>query len=165
MPVLETRLNWGEYALRLAQAASERSEDPFVKVGACALNHQNMVLGVGYNGLASGKDVDWDLFDRNRRRPVMIHAEMNCLSLCRKGDVKILAVTLLPCSYCATMIAGYGIPQVIYKDEYERDDGAKEIFDFYNIELIQVKEEEISELPLEHQRKVVLEEDNDIRVG
>ena len=42
-----------EYALELAKAASLRSEDPFVKVGACALNHENMVVGVGYNGLPS----------------------------------------------------------------------------------------------------------------
>ena len=46
---------WGEYALQIAAVASLRSEDPHRKVGACALNHQNMVVGVGYNGLASGK--------------------------------------------------------------------------------------------------------------
>ena len=48
---------WGEYALEIARVASLRSEDPHRKVGACALNHQNMVIGVGYNGLASGKGV------------------------------------------------------------------------------------------------------------
>jgi deoxycytidylate deaminase len=31
------------------------------------------------------------------------------------------------------MIAAYGIEQVIYKDEYDRDDGAKKIFDFYDV--------------------------------
>ena len=31
------------------------------------------------------------------------------------------------------MIASYGIEQVVYRDEYERDEGAKEIFNFYNI--------------------------------
>ncbi len=41
------RLSWAEYALKIAETAAERSEDPHRKVGACALNHQNMVAGVG----------------------------------------------------------------------------------------------------------------------
>ena len=66
----------------------------------------------------------------------MIHAEVNCLSLFKKGEAQMLAVTLLPCSSCATMIAGYGISKVIYRDVYERDTSALEILDFYNIECI-----------------------------
>ena len=128
------RLSWSEYALNLAEAASLRSEDPYVKVGACALDSDYRVLGVGYNGVASGKDTGYGFWqDRDERRPFMIHAETNCLSLFRRGECRILAVTLLPCSACATMIAAYEIEQVIYNDEYNRDDGAKNIFDFYNI--------------------------------
>jgi dCMP deaminase len=134
------RLSWSEYALNLAEAASLRSEDPYVKVGACALDFNHRVLGVGYNGVASGKDTSYGFWqDRDARRPFMIHAEVNCLSLFKGGECKILAVTLLPCSYCATMIAGYGIEQVVYRDEYERDDGAKKIFDFYNIRYRQIE--------------------------
>ena len=125
---------WGEYALEIARVASLRSEDPHRKVGACALNHQNMVVGVGYNGLASGKDVSGDFWsDRDARRRYMIHAEANCLSLCNKGEVELLAVTLLPCSYCSTMIAAYGVKEVYYNDLYARDDSAIEILDFYNV--------------------------------
>lgn len=133
------RYSWEEYALKIAETASLRSEDPYLKVGACALNSRNMVVGVGYNGLASGKtvsDVFWS--DRDKRRPYVIHAEANCLSLCKRGEVDILAVTLLPCSYCATMIASYEIKKVIYKDIYEKDTKALEIFDFYNINLIRL---------------------------
>jgi len=130
----QNRLTWTEYALNLAEAASLRSEDPYVKVGACALDEDYRVLGVGYNGVASGKDTGYGFWqDRDKRRPFMIHAETNCLSLFRRGECKILAVTLLPCSSCATMIASYGIEQVVYKDEYDKDDGAKSIFDFYGI--------------------------------
>ena len=78
------RISWEEYALEIARAASLRSEDPFVKVGACALNKDHMVVGVGYNGLASGKNLDWQNFSRDERRPLMIHAEANCLSLSQK---------------------------------------------------------------------------------
>lgn len=129
------RLNWEEYALSLAKTAALRSEDPHKQVGACALNRERMVLGLGYNGLASGKKVDamWWL-DRDARRPYMIHAEANCLTLCRKGEVDLLAVTLLPCSYCATMIAAYGVRKVVYLEEYDKDRKGMKIFDFYNID-------------------------------
>jgi dCMP deaminase len=130
------RLAWHDYAIELAKTAALRSEDPYRKVGACALNRDHMVLGLGYNGLASGKEVDLDFWlDRDERRKYMIHAEANCLSLCRKGEVDLLAVTLLPCSYCATMIASYGVKEVIYAEEYERDSKALDIFKFYDINL------------------------------
>jgi dCMP deaminase len=130
------RASWSEYALSLARTASTRSEDPYQKVGACALAHDNKVLGLGYNGLAPAKDVEKSFWkDRDARRPYMIHAEANCLSLFEAGKCNLLAVTLLPCSYCATMIAAYGIPNVVYNEVYNRDTAALEIFKFYNIKL------------------------------
>lgn len=134
---MSERIDWYEYAMILAESAAKRSEDPYVKVGACALNGDKMVVGLGYNGLASGKNVGdgfWN--DRDERRKYMIHAEANCLSLCKRGEVELLSVTLLPCSYCATSIAAYGIKEVLYKDEYEFDSDAKKIFGFYGVELI-----------------------------
>ena len=93
------RISWEDYALDLAKTASQRSEDPHMKVGACALNKQNMVLALGYNGLAPRKEVmDFFWKDRDLRRPYMIHAEANCLSLVKRGEVSLLAVTLLPCA-------------------------------------------------------------------
>lgn len=133
----EERIDWYEYAMLLAFAAAKRSEDPYRKVGACALNKDKMVVGLGYNGLASGKDAPpsfWE--DRDYRRKFMIHAETNCLSLCKKGEVDLLAVTLLPCSYCATMIASYGVKEILYHEEYENDQAAKKIFNFYNINML-----------------------------
>tara|TARA_R110002020_G_scaffold126312_5_gene284047 strand:+ start:1448 stop:1879 length:432 start_codon:yes stop_codon:yes gene_type:complete len=131
------RISWERYALNIAQTASQRSEDPHMKVGACALNKENMILAVGYNGLASGKDVQEDFWrDRNSRRPFMIHAESNCLSLLKRGEASLLACTLLPCSSCATMIAAYGISKVVYGDVYKRDKNALKIFHFYGIECV-----------------------------
>lgn len=160
------RLSWEEYALEVAQAASLRSEDPFLKVGACALNQERMVVGVGYNGLASGVELKWENFSRDERRPLMIHAETNCLSLCKKGEVDILAVTLLPCRYCANMISAYGIKKVIYRDDYEEEDVevVRGIFDFNNIELIQLKEEEEPSC-LSTLRKVEIPFDDSFRIS
>ena len=133
------RISWEEYALRLADVASLRSPDPFVKVGACALDYSNRVIGVAYNGLASNKDVDEEFWkDRDARRPFMIHAEVNLLSLFKRGECKLLACTLLPCSSCASAIVAHGIKKVVYKDTYFRDDKALEIFKFNGIEYSQI---------------------------
>lgn len=141
---MNKRPSWEEYALSIAKTAALRSEDVYRKVGACALNHQNMILAVGYNGLASGKSVTSEFWeDRDKRRKYMIHAEVNCLSLFKKGEAKILAVNLLPCSSCATMIATYGIKHVIYEEEYDRDYAAKDIFEFYNVKLEKITVETI----------------------
>jgi len=133
------RISWEEYALDIARTAAQRSEDIYKKVGACALNSKNMVVAVGYNGLAPGKNVSYQFFrNRNHRRPYMIHAEVNCLSLVKRGEVNLLACTLLPCSSCATMIAAYGVKKVVYGEVYHRDVAALDIFDFYEIDCVKL---------------------------
>lgn len=132
---MKHRLSWEEYAMKIAEVAALRSEDQFKKVGACALDFDNRVIGVAYNGLATGKNVDNTFWlDRNERRPYMIHAEANLLSLIKRGECNLLACTLLPCSNCATMIAAYGIKKVIYSELYDHDMKAIDIFEFYGIE-------------------------------
>ena len=135
----DSRLSWEEYALKIAEVGALRSEDAFIAVGACALDFSNKVIGVAYNGLASGKICPTEFWnDRDQRRPFMIHAEVNLLSLFKRGECRLLACTLLPCSYCASMIAGYGITKVVFRDTYERDTKAFDIFDFYGVECKQI---------------------------
>jgi dCMP deaminase len=133
------RVSWEEYALRIAQAACLRSEDPYRQVGACALDYSNRVIGVAYNGLAPGVNGTEEFWsNQDGRRPYMIHAETNLLSLFRRGECRLLACTLLPCSCCASMISAYGIKKVVYKDVYYRDPLALQIFEFNKIECEQV---------------------------
>jgi dCMP deaminase len=132
------RIDWDQYALELAKTASIRSEDLYRKVGACALSHDNRVLGVAYNGLKAGKNVGDSFWqDRDERRPYVIHAESNLLSLFTKKEAKVIAVTLLPCSSCAKLICAWNIDKVIYNEEYDSEEAffTKKIFDFYNIKL------------------------------
>jgi dCMP deaminase len=136
--MINDRICWEEYALKIAETAALRSEDIYTKVGAVGLDFSNRVIGVAYNGLASGVKVNKKFWkDRDARRPFMIHAETNLLSLFKRGECKLIACTLLPCSYCASMIAGYGIKRVIYRDIYSRDQQALDIFKFYKIDCIQ----------------------------
>jgi len=133
-------LKWQKHAMRIALAAMENSEDIYQKVGACILAPDHSVVAVAYNGLAPGKDAPkgfWD--DRDKRRPFMIHAEVNALTRCKKGEGEILACTLLPCSGCAQAIAANGIKEVVYLEVYSRDKQAIEIFEFYGVKLTHLK--------------------------
>lgn len=135
------RVSWEEYALSLAQCASLRSEDVFQKVGACALSYSNRVLGLSYNGLTSGKKAPRGFWkDRDKRRPFMIHAEANLLSLFKRDECKLLAVTLKPCSFCARLICAWNIPNVVYCEDYHQDSiETDEIFKFYKVKVKQLR--------------------------
>jgi len=137
---MNNRISFIDAAIETARIWSSRSEDPHKKVGVCILNKDGRVLSVGYNGLLSKFSINEDFFsDRDNRRKYMIHAEINALSLVKRGDQPhLLASTLLPCSNCATNIVAYGVKSVVYSEEYDKDSTAKEIFKFYNIELIKI---------------------------
>lgn len=134
-----SRPTWDEYALQLAVTASTRSEDPYQQVGACALDHSHRVIGVAYNGLASGKNVAASFWsDRDARRPFVVHAETNLLSLIKRGECETIACTLMPCAACATAIASHNIKRVVYDQVYQRDTRALDIFDFYGVQCVQI---------------------------
>ena len=137
-----SRISFEELALNIAIECSKRSEDPYKKVGCCILNKNGRVLSTGYNGLIPKFNPNINFWqDRDFRRKFMIHAEVNALSRISIDDEPyVLAVTLLPCSNCAVNIASYGIKQVVYKEDYDNDQNAKDIFKFYNINLLKSNE-------------------------
>lgn len=131
------RISFEDMAIKIADVVKDRSEDPYKKVGACILNKEGRILSVGYNGLLPKQTVPDDFWkDRDERRKFMIHAEINALaSITRYDKPYLLACTLLPCCSCAVNIASYGIKYVYYLEEYEKDQLAHEIFDFYKIKI------------------------------
>lgn len=137
---MEARPSFAETALATAKVWSSRSEDIYQKVGTCIINKYGRVLSVGYNGLTEKltKDISfWQ--DRDNRRNYVIHAEMNALALINKQEEPwLIAVNLLPCSHCAINIACYGIKNVVYSEDYDRDEKAKDIFKFYEINLTKI---------------------------
>ena len=130
---MSERISWRAYALKLAVVASERSEDTFIKVGACLLRHDNSVAGVGYNGAPSGVELNWQ--DRDHRRVRVVHAEVNALRYTRPGESYLLACTHIPCNDCMKTIAAYGIKEVVFNDVYVRDMSSFDIAQEFNIKL------------------------------
>jgi len=116
--------------------ASERSEDPYLKVGSCVLRHDHSIAGVGYNGTVPGIQIDWT--DRDKRRLRVVHAEINCLAYVHPNECYLIASTLLPCNNCLVNIARYGIKKIVYKDVYERDQSTLDLAKEFGIELIRL---------------------------
>jgi len=137
---MEARPSFDKIALETATIWSKRSEDLYQKVGACILDKDGRVLSIGYNGLSPKLTKPASFWkDRDNRRNYIIHAEINALSLVKRQDEPyLIAVNLLPCSHCALNIACYGIKKVVYSKDYERDQKAKDIFKFYDIQLIKI---------------------------
>lgn len=135
------RISFEEMAIKFATDASLRSEDPYKQVGCSILNKEGRLLSIGYNGLLPKQEVSSGFWDnRDERRKYVIHAETNALAcISRYEEPHILACTLLPCPSCAINIISHGIKKVLYIEEYERDNLAHEIFDFYKVKLIRYK--------------------------
>jgi len=129
-------MNWNEYAINLAYAVSEKSKDPWRKVGACILRADNSIAAVGYNGFPAGMLEDWS--NRDTRRSFVVHAEQNALRYTRPGEGVLIAVTTLPCNDCLKAIAAYGIKQVIYKESYEYDESSLKLAANFGITLKQM---------------------------
>ncbi|MCX6856248.1 MAG: deoxycytidylate deaminase [Verrucomicrobia bacterium] len=132
------RLSMPEYAMALAHVASLRSEDPFRKVGAVAIDFDNRVIGTAYNGLAPGYNANPDFWnDRDERRKYMLHAEVNLCSLFTRGNVRLVACTTKPCTSCMQMLCAYGVKEVYYRDDYPESE-ADLIAARYGIQLKQL---------------------------
>lgn len=132
------RLSIPQYAMALAHVASLRSEDPYRKVGAAALDFDNRVIGTAYNGLAPGFDPPagfWD--DRDKRQKFMLHAEVNLCSLFRRGEARVVATTTMPCTACMQTLCAYGVEAIYYSEVYKASD-APEIAKTYGVVLEQV---------------------------
>jgi dCMP deaminase len=136
IPLSINRPSWEEYALSLALVVARRSCDPYVKVGSCALRHDNSVASVGYNGPPAGIDIDYS--NRDDRRKRIIHSEINCLRYVKPHECYLLACTLLPCNSCLTAIASYGIKTIIFKDLYDKDESTLVLAKEFGMDLKQI---------------------------
>lgn len=119
----------------LARTAARKSKDPWVKVGACILRHDNTIAALGYNGFPARMSEDWS--NRDERRRFVVHAEQNALRFIKPDEARLIACTLLPCNDCLKSIASYGIPVIVYDQLYAPDSSTVDLAASFGIELIQ----------------------------
>lgn len=119
-------ISWDTYFMGIAQLSSKRSKDPKTQVGACIVNKDYKIVGIGYNGFPKHiSDDDFPWKDEGRfletKYPYVVHAEANAI-LNATQNLKdcTLYVTLFPCNECTKLIIQSGIKELIYvsnKDE------------------------------------------------
>ncbi len=119
--------------MAMAHLSAFRSKDPNTQVGACIVNADKRIVGIGYNGLPRGCDDDefpWENSNEEylaNKYPFVVHAELNAIlnsSLSLKGCT--LYVSLFPCNECAKAIIQSGISEVVYEDDkYAQTDAVK----------------------------------------
>lgn len=119
-------LSWDEYFMAVAALSAKRSKDPSTQVGACIVDSNKKIVGVGYNGFPTGcsdDELPWaregDFLDV--KYSYVCHAELNAIL---NSSGKNLAgtsiyVDLFPCNECAKAIIQSGIREVVYlSDKY-----------------------------------------------
>ena len=113
-------ISWDEYFMGVAMLSALRSKDPSTKVGACIVNQNKRIVGIGYNGLPCGCNDDEFPWERtggflDTKYAYVVHAEPNAI-LNSTSDLTgaTLYVTLFPCNECAKLIIQSGIREIVY---------------------------------------------------
>ena len=128
---MNTRPDWDEYFMAIAELVSTRSTCLRRRVGA-VLVLERRILATGYNGAPSGlAHCTLETCLREKRQIPSgsqqelcrgLHAEQNVIiqaalhGVSTKGS--ILYCTHKPCSLCAKMIINAGISRIVYQNPY-----------------------------------------------
>lgn len=118
-------ITWDEYFMGVAKLSALRSKDPSTKVGACIVNENKRIVGIGYNGFPYGCSDDEFPWERSgefldTKYPYVVHAEPNAiLNSTTSLQGATIYVTLFPCNECSKLIIQSGIKEVVYiSDKY-----------------------------------------------
>ena len=120
-------LSWDDYFMSVAFLSAMRSKDPSTQVGACIVNVDNRIIGIGYNGFPRGccdDSLPWSRVgptELDTKYPYVCHAEVNAILNKCSADVRSsrIYVALYPCNECAKIIIQSDIREVVYlSDKY-----------------------------------------------
>ncbi|MBT3465396.1 dCMP deaminase family protein [archaeon] len=121
-------ITWDEYFMGVALISAQRSKDPSTQVGACIVNSNNRIVGIGYNGFPKGCSDDFLPWNRtadnpnDTKYPYIVHAEANAiLNSTEKLHGAKVYVALFPCNECAKLIIQSGIKEIVYLSDKYKD--------------------------------------------
>jgi dCMP deaminase len=120
--------SWDETFMQICRVIAKRSKDPNTQNGACIVNPDNIIIGLGYNGFPRGCSDDHLPWARegefgDKKYAYVVHAEENAV-LNANTDTKgaKLYCTLFPCNECAKVTIQRGIKEIIYESDKYHDD-------------------------------------------
>ncbi|KAL7481356.1 hypothetical protein ACHAW6_007039 [Cyclotella cf. meneghiniana] len=125
-------LSWDDYFMAVAFLSAMRSKDPNTQVGACIVDAEKSIIGIGYNGFPRGcsdehlpwaRSADCDL---HKKYPYVVHAEVNAILNKCSANVRgaTIYVALFPCNECSKVIIQSGIREVVYLNDFYHDTDA-----------------------------------------
>jgi len=130
----EGYISWDDYFMAVSFLTAQGSKDPNTQVGACIVDTDKRIIGLGYNGFPAGCHDDMLPWSRegesalHKKYLYVCHAEVNAILNKCSADVKgaCLYVALFPCNDCAKMIIQAGIVEVVYmSDRYHDSDACR----------------------------------------
>lgn len=146
-------ISWDEYFMGVALLSAKRSKDPNTQVGACIVNQNKKIVGIGYNGLPFGCDDETFPWERSgnfldTKYPYVVHAEPNAILNSNSQTVGCtLYVSLFPCNECAKLIIQSGIKEIVYMDDKyngtESDIASKKMLDAAKVSYRKMKKIEV----------------------
>tara|TARA_A100001011_G_scaffold398330_1_gene502361 strand:+ start:858 stop:1346 length:489 start_codon:yes stop_codon:yes gene_type:complete len=112
---------WDVRFVRMAKEVAEWSKDPSTQVGSIAVKNRK-IIATGYNGFPKGiKDAPRDLYDREMKLKLTVHAEKNMIYNAVEHGVKLEGSTVyiwgLPtCEECWKGLVQVGVSRVVMPD-------------------------------------------------
>ncbi len=120
-------ISWDQYFMGVAKLSALRSKDPDTQVGACIVNTDKRIVGIGYNGFPMGCADDCFPWSKegsfvDTKYPYVVHAEANAILNATQSlkDASIY-VTLFPCNECAKLIIQSGIKAIYFESNKHSD--------------------------------------------
>ena len=140
-------ISWDEYFAGITLLSAQRSKDPVTQTGACIVDKNKKIIGIGYNGFPIGCSDDILPWTKNSKNMVdvkytyIVHAEANAiLNASRNTEGATLYVDLFPCHECAKLIIQSGIKEIVYlRDKYKDYDSTKAAKRMFKLAKIKIR--------------------------
>jgi dCMP deaminase len=144
-----TVLSWDEYFMSVAFLSALRSVDPQMKGGACVVNSENRIVGIGYCGYPRGIDSEPSSHDKGL---FLCHSVMNAILNKNQHDVRgsRIYTTRYPCSECAKMIIQAGVKRIIFNSGVPIE-ASQILFDLAGVPVIRLSPGNEKFIPIESQ--------------
>lgn len=111
------KTSWHVRFLEVADLISSWSKDPSTGVGCVIVGGSREIRSTGFNGFPRGISDDERLNDREKKYPIIVHAEENAILNATLTGVTLkdctAYVTMCPCSRCSRMLIQVGVKRVI----------------------------------------------------
>jgi len=142
---------WNRYFLDLLPGIAKRSTCLRRQLGAI-ITRDNRIIGTGYNGPPHGslhckvcvKDQKDIPSGQGQNECPAAHAELNAIASCAKytggTEGATIYISVSPCAYCAKLIIGAGIQNVVFLKAYP-DSLAFELLNNANVGIYEVTNE------------------------